>query len=61
MNQRFGREWKSSAIRGSEPKFHLGRVGATISGELTLQKSEIWRFSGLLEEYVGAPVVPPTL
>jgi hypothetical protein len=34
--------------------FVWGVLAARFQSELTLQKSEIWRFSGLLEEYGGA-------
>ena len=34
--------------------FVWGVLAPRFQSELTLQKSEIWRFSGLLEEYGGA-------
>ena len=34
--------------------FIWGVLAARFQSELTLQKSEIWRLSGLLEEYGGA-------
>jgi hypothetical protein len=35
------------------PSFIWGVLAARFQSELTLKKSEIWRFSGLLEEYGG--------
>jgi len=51
MRDRFGLDCKSDAIPSFQPKLRLAVLAARFDSELTVQKSEMCRFSGLLEEY----------